>query len=75
MSEIEDLGLCGQINEMRSAGQHHVSKESRFVNLTISGTGDSDADRDIAFDEIGKIIIGTVSRFCPLLAIPFLVCP
>jgi hypothetical protein len=61
MSKIKNLGFGCQINQMRSAVQDHIGKEFGLVQLTGLGTGDSDPDGDLVFNQIRQIIIGTIS--------------
>jgi hypothetical protein len=46
---------------MRSPIQNHVGEKFGLVHLTGLGTGDSDPDRDFMLNQIGQVIIWTVS--------------
>lgn len=61
VSKIDHFGLCGQIDQMGATVKNHVGEKRCLVNLTGSGTGRSDPDGDLVFDQVGQIVIGTVA--------------
>jgi hypothetical protein len=73
--EVKNFGLSSQINQAGRPIQDHIGVKLRLVYLTGLGAGDSDTDRDIVFNQIGQIVVGTVPRFRLNLKIPLGVRP
>ena len=72
--EVEDLGVRCQIDQMGAAVQHHVREKVGVVNLTSLGAGNSNANWNLIFHQVGEIIIGAVPGFCFNGHIPFDIC-
>jgi hypothetical protein len=60
-SEIDHLGLSGEIDEVGAAVEDHVAEEIVLVNLTSLGAGNSDPDGDLVFHQIVQVVVWAVS--------------
>jgi hypothetical protein len=61
LSEIENLGFRGHIDQMGPTVQLHVGEEFGFVHTAIFRTGRAYADFDLVFHQVGQVVVGAVS--------------
>jgi len=68
--KVKHLGFGRQIYQMGSSIQNHIGEKLCLVNLTGIGTGDSNSDWNLVFNQVGQIIIRTITGFCFDFKIP-----
>ena len=73
--KIKHFPLSHQINKMWSTIEQHIGKELGLVNLTSIRARRSNPYRDLVFNQIGKIIIRTISGYGLFFEIPRVVGP
>jgi hypothetical protein len=73
--EVEHLRFGRKVDQMWAAVEQHIGKKLGLVNLTSLGTGDSNPNGDFLFNEIGQVVVGTVTGDRLLSEVPGLVCP
>jgi len=68
--KVKNLSFCGQINKRAACIHRHVGVKFCLVNLTSLGAGNSDANGDFVFNQIGQKIIRAIAGSCLCGQIP-----